>query len=67
MKATLTIVLNEVAALTATADFPDVGVRTLVEYDSRLEPWFEKTWRVAPHPEGAAAVQAAVDPPAARR
>lgn len=44
MKATLTIVLNEVAALTATADFPDVGVRTLVEYDSRLEPWFENKW-----------------------
>ena len=44
MNATITIVLNEIAALSATAEFPYPGVRTWVDYDPRLAPWFENQW-----------------------
>lgn len=44
MNATITIVLEDIAELTATAEFPDPEVRTWVDFDPRLAPWFENKW-----------------------
>ena len=53
MNATITIVLEEIAELTATADFPDPTLPTWVDYDPRLTPWFEKHSTTLPELERA--------------